>query len=334
MTALSASDLEALYRTMRLIRAFENKIRELHAENRLPGFMHVSIGQEAVPAGVSFHLREEDLITTTHRGHGDVIAKGAQVEAMFAELFARAEGLCHGKGGSMHVTDVSRGVLGANGIVAAGIPIAVGAALGLKQLGRDNVVVSYFGDGAIANGACHEAMNMAALWSVPVLFVRVNNKYAESTPQAHYQGIPNVVSFAESYGFPAEEVDGNDVEAVAAAAARAIDRARRGDGPTFLECLTYRHYGHNIGDPGAYRPAGEPEAWIARDPVVALRARLLEDGALSQPDLEAIDQGIDERIALAVERADALPDPPPEFALEDVYSDPVTLTAFARAAAA
>ena len=333
MSVLSPTELEGLYRTMRLIRAFEEKIRELHGEDRLPGFMHVSIGQEAVPAGVSFHLRENDLITTTHRGHGDVIAKGAQVEAMFAELFGRAEGLCRGKGGSMHVTDVSRGILGANGIVAAGIPIAVGAALGLKRLGRDNVVVSYFGDGAIANGACHEAMNMASLWNVPAVFVRVNNQYAESTPQADYQGIPSAVLFAESYGFPAEKVDGNDVEAVAAAAGRAVERARAGVGPTFLECLTYRHYGHNIGDPGAYRPPGEPETWIARDPVVALRARLLADGALSQQELETIDAGIDDRITAAVERADALPEPSLELALEDVYSDPVTLAAFAATSA-
>lgn len=333
MRVLSSTDLERLYRTMRLIRAFEEKIRELHGENRLPGFMHVSIGQEAVPAGVSFHLREDDLIATTHRGHGDVIAKGAQVEAMFAELFAKAEGLCRGKGGSMHVTDVSRGILGANGIVAAGIPIAVGAALGLKRLGRDNVVVSYFGDGAISNGACHEAMNMASLWKVPVVFVRVNNQYAESTPQAHYQGIPDIVPFAESYGLPAEEVDGNDVEAVAVAAGRAVERARAGGGATFLECLTYRHHGHNIGDPGAYRPAGEPETWIARDPVVALRARVLADGAVSQQELEEIDAGIDDRIAAAVEWADALPEPSPELALEDVYSDPITLAAFAGSSA-
>lgn len=326
-------DLVALYRTMRLTRAFEEKIRELHGANRLPGFMHVSIGQEAVPAGVSFHLADNDLITTTHRGHGDVIAKGAQVEAMFAELFGRAEGLCRGKGGSMHVADVSRGILGANGIVAAGIPIAVGAALGIKRLGRENVVISYFGDGAIANGACHEAMNMASLWRVPVIFVRVNNKYAESTPQADYQGIPDVVSFAESYGFPAEEVDGNDVEAVANAAARAIDRARAGHGATFLECLTYRHYGHNIGDPAAYRPAGEAETWIARDPVAVLHARLLAENHLREADLHEIDRSIDERVEAAVERADGLAEPPPKLALEDVYSDPVTLAAFARSAA-
>ena len=333
MKALEPKNMEALYRTMRLIRAFEEKIRELHGENRLPGFMHVSIGQEAVPAGVSFNLRDDDLITTTHRGHGDVIAKGAQVEAMFAELFARGEGLCRGKGGSMHVTDVSCGVLGANGIVAAGIPIAVGAALGVKKLGRENVVISYFGDGAIANGAFHEAMNMASLWKVPVIFVRVNNQYAESTPQAHYQGIPNAVDYAQTYGFPALEVDGNDVEAVATAAGKAISRARAGDGPSFIECLTYRHYGHNIGDPAAYRPAGEPETWIARDPLVLLRTRLLSEEALSEQQLTEIDRGIEERIALAVKRAEALPEPPDEFALEDVFADPVTLAAFARSAA-
>ncbi len=333
MTTLTPQDMEAFYRTMRLIRTFEERIRELHGENRLPGFMHVSIGQEAVPAGVSFHLRDDDLITTTHRGHGDIIAKGARVEAMFAELFGRGEGLCRGKGGSMHVTDVSCGVLGANGIVAAGIPIAVGAAVGVKKLGRDSVVVAYFGDGAIANGACHEAMNMASLWNVPVIFVRVNNQYAESTPQAHYQGIPNAVAYAQTYGFPAWEVDGNDVEAVATAASAAITRARAGDGPSFLECLTYRHYGHNIGDPGAYRPAGEPETWIARDPLMLLRTRLLSEEALSEQQLSQIDHAIEERINLAVGRAEALPKPPEEFALEDVFADPVTLAALARCAA-
>ena len=328
--SLGAEQLEQLYRTMRLIRAFEEKIVELHGQARLPGFMHVSIGQEAIPTGVSFHLREDDLVTTTHRGHGDVIAKGAQVEVMLAELFAKAEGVCSGKGGSMHVTDVSRGILGANGIVAAGIPIAVGAALGLKRLGRNNVVVSYFGDGAIGNGATHEAMNMAGLWRVPVILVRVNNMYAESTPPSQYQAMRDVVAFAEAYGLAAEEVDGNDIAAVAAAAGRAIDRARSGEGATFLECLTYRHFGHNIGDPGAYRPEGEPEVWMARDPVVSVRRQLIAAGSHSEEEVTEIDESIDARISAAVEWADSLSEPAEDLAFAHVYSDPVILEAIGK----
>src|SRR5215207_2232599 len=226
--ALTRDELVQAYGTMRLIRAFEEAIRRLHGQGELPGFMHVSVGQEAVPVGISLRLRRDDLITTTHRGHGDMIAKGAQVEGMIAEIFGRAGGLCRAKGGSMHVADVAVGALGANGIVAAGMPIAVGAGLSLRRQGRDGVVVAYSGDGAIANGAAHEALNMAALWRVPVVFVRVNNRYAESTPIADYLGAPDVVRFVEGYGLAVERVDGNDVEAVADAAERAVARGRAG----------------------------------------------------------------------------------------------------------
>jgi TPP-dependent pyruvate/acetoin dehydrogenase alpha subunit len=316
---MKPTQLLTCYDTMRLIRTFEESILRLHGEGKLPGFMHVSIGQEAIPTGVSLHLRDDDVITTTHRGHGDVIAKGAPVEGMFAELFARAEGLCRGKGGSMHVTDVSRGILGANGIVAAGIPIAAGAAFAAKRSGSDAVAVSYFGDGAIAQGGFHESANMAALWKLPIVLVRQNNQYAESTPNRDYQGMPDVVQFVRGYGIAAEQVDGNDVDAVSDAAERAVARARAGDGPTFLECLTYRWYGHNIGDTGAGRPEDEVQSWIARDPIATVRKQLEHEGLGDA--LAEIDARVSARIERAIERAESLAEPPLEWALEDLFTD-------------
>jgi TPP-dependent pyruvate/acetoin dehydrogenase alpha subunit len=289
--------------------------------------MHVSVGQEAVPVGVSTQLRADDLITTTHRGHGDMIAKGAAVEGMIAEIYARAGGLCKAKGGSMHVADLSIGALGANGIVAAGMPIAVGAALSLKRQGRDSVVVAYCGDGAIANGASHEALNMASLWNVPAIFVRVDNQYAESTPRADYLGVPDVVAYAATYGLAAEHVDGNDVEAVAAAAERAVARARAGDGATYLDCLTYRKYGHNIGDTGAARPAEEVEYWLARDPLALLRRRLTQKLGVPEAELDELDGGVVGRMERAIDDAAAMPEPPDEWAFEDVYSEPAVIAA-------
>jgi pyruvate dehydrogenase E1 component alpha subunit len=307
---------------MCLIREFEETIRRLHGEGRLPGFMHVSIWQEAVPTGVSLNLRPDDLIVSTHRGHGDMIAKGARVEAMLAEIYAKGEGLCRGKGGSMHVADCSIGALGANGIVAAGPPIAVGAALSAKRLGQDRVAVAYSGDGAIANGATHEALNMATLWTLPVVFVRVNNQYAESTPRSEYLGIPDVVRFAAGYGLAAERVDGMDVEAVAEAARRAVERARSGGGGTFLECETYRKYGHNIGDTGAARPAEEIERWGAREPIALAREGLFSRHGVAAEELEQIAQAQAERMLRAIEWAESLPEPPLEWALEDVFTEP------------
>ncbi len=228
---LTAEQLLRGYETMLLIRGFEESIRKLHGRGKLPGFMHVSVGQEAVPTGVSLMLREDDVITAPHRNHGDVIAKGVPVEGMFAEVYGHVGGTCRAKGGSLHIASVAHGVLGANGIVGAGLPIAVGAALALKRQGGDRVMVAYAGDGAIATGASHEALNMASLWKVPLVFVREDNQYAESTPRDAYQSMPDVVRYVEGYGIPAEAVDGNDLEAVADAAARAVARARQGGGP-------------------------------------------------------------------------------------------------------
>lgn len=319
--SLTADQLASGYESMLLIRGFEESIRRLHGLGKLPGFMHVSVGEEAVPAGVSLALRPDDLITWPHRNHGQVIAKGVPVEPMFAEVYGRVGGTCRGKGGSLHIARVDHGVLGANGIVGAGLPIAVGAALAIRRQGRDQVVVAYAGDGAIAGGASHEAFNMAALWHLPVVFVREDNQYAESTPHDDYQDMPDPVRYVEGYGIQAEAVDGNDLEAVAAAAERAVRHARAGAGPAFIQCATYRWYGHNIGDPGAYRPTDEVASWKARDPIASVRRRLAIDEAMERR-LGKIEAEVTERIERAIAWAEAQPEPPAEWALEDVCSEP------------
>lgn len=311
------------YETMLLIRGFEESIRRLHGQGKLPGFMHVSVGEEAVPAGVSLALRSDDLITCPHRNHGQAIAKGVPIEPMFAEVYGRAGGTCRAKGGSLHIASVDHGVLGANGIVGGGLPIAVGVALALRRQKRDQIVVAYAGDGALAGGSSHESLNMAALWRLPVVFVREDNQYAESTPHRDYQGIPDPVRYAAAYGIWAEAVDGNDLEAVADAAERAVGHARGGSGPAFLQCATYRWYGHNIGDPGAYRPPDEVAAWRARDPVARTRGRLLESGAATEDELDALATSIDDRIARAIAWAEDQSEPPAGWALEDVHSEPI-----------
>jgi len=324
---LTTPEFLRAYETMRLIREFEESFLRLHGEAKAPAVGHSSVWQEAVPTGVSLNLRPDDLVFTTHRGHGDLIAKGAPVEGMFAELLARQGGLCRAKGGTMHIADVSHGVLGANGVVGAGMPIAAGVALSMKKQGRDAVVVAYVGDGAIANGETHETLNMASLWRLPLIIVRTDNQYAESTTARGYLGIPDVVRYVESYGVYAEAVDGNVVDAVAAAAGRCIDRTRSGMGPSFLQCSTFRKHGHNTGDVGAYRTPAEVEAWGQRDPLILARAAAVGRG-VTDAELDAIDARVTARIAKAIEWALAQPDPPIEWALEDLYADPATLAAF------
>lgn len=315
------------YETMRLIREFEEALLRLHGQAKVPGFVHLSVWQEAVPSGVSLNLRSDDLMISTHRGHGDLIAKGVGVEGMFAELLARQGGYCRAKGGSMHVTDLKIGALGANGIVGACMPIAAGAALSMKKQGRDAVVVVYVGDGAIANGETHETLNMAALWSLPLIFVRVDNKYAESTPAVTYRGIPDVVRYVEGYGVRCEAMDGNDIDAVAEAARRAVEHTRSGAGPSFLQCSTFRKYGHNTADVGAYRTAEEVAQWQARDPLDRARDAAAAHGVTAD-ELDAIDATVIERIERAIQWAEAQPEPPVEWAFEDLYGDPATLLAF------
>jgi TPP-dependent pyruvate/acetoin dehydrogenase alpha subunit len=310
-----------LFSIMALIRAFETSVAALYRDGDIPGFVHTSLGQEAVAAGVGAALAPDDYLATTHRGHGHCLAKGVDVEGMMAELFARADGLCHGKGGSMHVADPSRGVLGANAIVGASLPLAVGAGLTSKLRRQRRVAVAFFGEGAVNQGAFHEAVNLAAIWDLPVLFVCENNIYAEFTDSRRMARVSSVAERAPAYGVDASVVDGNDVEAVHRAALDAAAQCREGRGPVLLEAETYRWHGHYEGDAQPYKPEEESDAWRARDPLVVHSARLVERGEAGEDDLEAIRTEARERVEAAVERARALPAPDPEEAYAHVFGD-------------
>jgi pyruvate dehydrogenase E1 component alpha subunit len=308
-----------LYATMVRIRKFEEKATELFLAAKLAGFIHVYIGEEAIAAGVCAHLTPEDFITSTHRGHGHVIAKGGRIDLMMAELYGKATGYGRGKSGSMHIADFSVGVLGANGIVAAGLPIASGAAFALRYRQTDRVVVAFFGDGATSRGTFHESLNLASVWNLPVVFVCENNGYAVSTPQRSQCRVKDISQRAAAYGIPGVTVDGNDVLAVYEAAGEAIARARRGEGPTLLECKTWRHFGHFVGDPQIYKDPEEQRRWLERDPIPAFEKRLLELG-IAPEELARIQAQAAEEIAAAVRYAEASPDPRPEELYTDVYA--------------
>lgn len=308
----------AMYRKMALIRRFEERMYELFSQGKIPGTVHPSIGQEAVAVGVCQALRPQDYVASNHRGHGHSLAKGASPERMMAELLGRATGYCQGKGGSMHVADVGQGILGANGIVGAGIPIAVGAGLSARILGEDRVAVVFFGDGGAAAGACHEGMNLAAIWKLPVVFVCENNLYSLSVPFRKVSPVAELSVRASGYAMPGVTVDGMDALAVYAAAQAAVDRARRGGGPSFIEARTYRFTGHSRGDPnyGPYRSREEWEQWRQRDPL-----RVLAEGAgLGAAEQEAIQAEVHQIIEDAV--AFGLNSPPPDVAtaLTDIYA--------------
>jgi acetoin:2,6-dichlorophenolindophenol oxidoreductase subunit alpha len=309
--------LLALHRTMCRIRAFEESALAAHRAGEIPGPLHVSIGQEAVAAGVCLNLRRDDRITSNHRGHGHAIAKGAGVPGMMAELHGRAGGHCGGKGGSMHIADFSAGMLGANGVVAGGIPIAVGAAQGLRLLGSDAVVACFFGDGAINRGPFLEGLNWAALYRLPVLFVCEDNGVAAFTRAASVTAGPGVVARAEALGVPGETVDGNDAAAVDAATARLVAAARGGAGPRLLHALTYRITGHTSTDAAAWRPPAEVAEATGRDPIAALEARLLRQG-VSNPTLAATAAAARAEMQEARAAAWAAPWPEPESAFADV----------------
>ncbi|ADU49624.1 thiamine pyrophosphate-dependent dehydrogenase E1 component subunit alpha [Intrasporangium calvum] len=318
--SVAARDAVSLYRTMVTIRMFEQKAAALFAGGRLPGFLHLSLGQEAVAAGVCSVLDGRDLITTTHRGHGHCIAKGGEVEGMMAELFGRAEGYCKGRSGSMHIMDTNVGILGANAIVGGGIPMAAGAAFSARAQNDGRVAVSFFGEGAVAEGVFHEVLNLSALWALPIVFVVENNGYAELTHVSKHLSAENVADFAAPYGIPAEIVDGNDVLAVQGATERAVNRARRGEGPTLLECKTYRWHGHFEGDPQKYRSVQERDEWKLRDPILQFRARVTESGVISVAELEEIDDRIKDSVERAAEWAEGLPPAPIESLVQDVYT--------------
>jgi TPP-dependent pyruvate/acetoin dehydrogenase alpha subunit len=306
---------------MTLIRAFETRVAELYRDGEIPGFVHTSLGQEAVAAGTCAALRRDDYLTTTHRGHGHVLAKGADVNRMMAELFGTSEGLCRGKGGSMHVADPALGILGANAIVGAGMPLAVGAALSSKLLGQDRVAVSFFGEGAVNQGAFHESMNLAAIWDLPALFLCENNTYSEFSDSRTMTRIPSVVDRCRAYGVDAVAVDGNDVEAVFDAVTSAVADCRGGRGPVLIEAATYRWHGHYEGDAQPYKPEQEASAWRERDPLALAAARLVRDGLATEAQLSKLGDEVRAEIEAAVAFARAADPPPLEEAYEHVYRD-------------
>jgi acetoin:2,6-dichlorophenolindophenol oxidoreductase subunit alpha len=308
------------YTAMCRIRAFEEEAVRLFRNGELPGFIHPSVGQEAVPVGVCHHLDRDDMITSTHRGHGHLIAKGAPLAGMFGELMGLEGGLCRGRGGSMHIMDATVGILGANGIVGGGLPIAVGAGLASQQRGLDRVVVSFFGDGSVNTGSFHEALNLAAVWRLPVIFVCENNQYAESTAFESVLPTADLGPRAASYGMPGEVIDGNDLLDVLRAAGDAVRRARAGDGPTLIQADTYRWYGHHTGDVAPYRDPEELESWKARDPIARLAALIARRGPVARRRLAGLEEAVSQEIREAVEVARGYPPPDPATVTRDVYA--------------
>jgi pyruvate dehydrogenase E1 component alpha subunit len=312
-----------MYRKMVTIRAFERKVNELFTSGVIVGDLHLSIGEEAVSAGVCSNLRNSDTINVTHRGHGHCIAKGVDLNRMMAEFFAKRNGICKGKGGSMHIADLSVGMLGASGIVGGGIPHAVGAALAFKMRKTDRVAVAFFGDGATNQGVFHESLNLAAIWGLPVVFVCENNQYAESTPVSAAVLVRNIADRAVAYGIPGVVVDGMDAIAVYQAAKEAVERAREGKGPTLMECKTYRYEGHEIGDPWeTYRSKEDVEDWKKKDPISSLRQKLIDDEIVAKEEIDDLEKDVAHRIELAVEFAKQSPSPEPKEAFEDVFVSP------------
>jgi acetoin:2,6-dichlorophenolindophenol oxidoreductase subunit alpha len=317
---LSSAELREALRRMVRIRRFEEAAEDSYVRGLSYGTMHLSIGQEATAVGICAPLSAADYITSTHRGHGHCIAKGAELKPMFAEFLGRETGYCKGRGGSMHIADPRHGNLGANGIVGGGLPIAVGAALSAKRRGSKAVAVAFFGDGANNEGAFHEALNLASIWRLPVVFVCENNQYAMSTAIARSTAAVNVADRASAYSMPAEIVDGNSFAAVAEASFRATDRARAGDGPTLIEAKTYRTRGHSRSDRNRYRSREEIESWRARDPIDAFEAELIAFGLANAEEIAAINAEARADMAAAIEFALASPTPDPAELTRDVYS--------------
>jgi TPP-dependent pyruvate/acetoin dehydrogenase alpha subunit len=306
---------------MALIRSFETRVAQLYRDGEIPGFVHTSLGQEAVAVGVCSALEPEDYVATTHRGHGHCLAKGADVDGMMAELFARRTGLCGGKGGSMHVADPRRGIIGANAIVGASLPLATGAALSSKLLRQGRVAVAFFGEGAVNQGAFHESVNLAAIWNLPVVYVCENNRYAEFTDSVKMTRVPSVAARAQAYGIEATTLDGNDVESVLQATLAAAASARAGTGPVLLEMETYRWHGHYEGDAQPYKPSDEAAAWRERDPLTLAERRLIERGEATEEELQGVHERARTRIDEAVELARSAETPRAEEAYTHVFAD-------------
>ena len=317
---LTKDKLVEMYKRMLEIRFFEEKVFDLYAQNLVPGTIHLYLGEEAVAVGVCSVLKKDDYITSTHRGHGHCIAKGAELKQTMAEILGKKTGYCKGKGGSMHIADFSIGMLGATAVVGAGIPIAVGAGLSAKLRKTDQIVACFFGEGASNQGTFHESINMASTWKLPVIFVCENNLYAMGTRQSRVMNIENIADRAVAYGIPGEVVDGNDVLAVYEATQKAVERARNDEGPTLIECKTYRHKGHSRVDPAKYRPKEEVEEWLAKDPIKRFKEKLLQTNTLTESEIQQIEKEVSAEIEEATKFAVESPYPASEEALEDVYA--------------
>ncbi|KMK72163.1 thiamine pyrophosphate-dependent dehydrogenase E1 component subunit alpha [Bacillus safensis] len=318
--ALTKEKAVWMYQKMQEIRQFEDRVHALFTKGILPGFVHLYAGEEAVAVGVCAHLNEKDSITSTHRGHGHCIAKGCDLKGMMAEIYGKATGLCKGKGGSMHIADFDKGMLGANGIVGGGFPLACGAALTAKYKKTENVSVCFFGDGANNQGTFHEGINLAAIWKLPVIFIAENNGYGEATPFSYASSCKSIVDRAAGYNIPGIQVDGKDVMAVYQAAEQAIERAKNGEGPTLIECMTYRNYGHFEGDAQRYKTNQEKtEHQEERDAITLFKNELIKQQLLTNGELSNIEAAVTEAIDEAVQFSEESEYPDQTELLTDVY---------------
>ena len=321
VSSIKDEDLKAMFRTMLTIRRFEERAIQEYQKGNLYGFIHSYIGQEAIAAGVCAHLRIDDRIVSNHRGHGHCIAKGADMKRMMAEIFGKKTGYCKGKGGSMHIADFKIGMLGANGIVGAGLPIATGSAMAAQLEGGDRISVVFFGDGAVGEGTFHESLNIASIWKLPIVFVCENNMYGVNTPTSYSMAAENVADRADAYSIPGAVADGNNLFAVYETAEKAVNRARKGEGPSLIEFKTYRWRAHfEGGGIPDLRPGDELEDWKKKCPVAFMEQQLLQMGIMDSEQLKALDAEIMAKVQDAVEFAMQSPDPDPEDALEDIFT--------------
>lgn len=317
---LNKSELLRAYRVMKEIREFEERLHVEFATGEIPGFVHLYAGEEAIATGICMHLRNDDKIASTHRGHGHCIAKGCDIEGMMLEIYGRKDGLCAGKGGSMHIADLSRGMMGANGIVGGGPPLVCGAGLAAKQLGTDGVAVGFVGDGGSNQGTTMESLNLASIWSLPCIFVVENNGYAESTSVRYSIACDDVSDRASGFNMPGITVDGHDFFEMYEAAGEAVRRAREGGGPTLIEAKVNRYYGHFEGDAQTYRGENEVENLReSRDCIKNFVKRVIESGLVDVVEFEAIDKEVAEKLEVAVTKAKAAPKPTVDDLLTDVY---------------
>jgi len=310
-----------IFEVMVRIRRFEERVKELFAANELPGFVHLYIGQEAVASAACAAIEGDDYITSTHRGHGHALAKGLDPDRMMAELFGKATGYAGGKSGSMHIADVEQGMLGANGIVGAGLNLAVGAGISIRRENSDRVCLSFFGEGAMAEGQVHEAMNMAGVMDLPIVFVCENNLYGEMTPARDQHHVEGFERRGEVYDMPSEQIDGMDPDEVYQSVTAAVEHARDGDGPSLVVCDTYRYRGHYEGDPEVYRTDEEIKNWKQRDPIPTMEERLLEEGVLDREAVDRLREEVREEIGGAVDFARESDFPDPDTAFQGVYTE-------------